>query len=585
MPFLIFLAFFSFYSYSAHPTLSGGDSGEMSATINSLGLAHPTGFPLYIITAKVFSLFLPISDAAYKFNLYSSFLTAASVTLLFLVLINLGISSTASFFATSIFGFGKTIWAHAGATSVYPISLLFIVILLWIFTKWLSDRQMKYLYWYLFIWGVSFGTHALTITMVAPLVQMLWQIRKSLNFKKISTAALLLLVPFLQYLYLPWAYARNTIAQFGKVDNFGGFIEYVTQRDYANKIATRGVEGINIFINKTVTLFLSEFTIIFFIISIIGLWILFKKRLGLFLPLVSIIVINLTILLSYGNSQDIYNLYRYFYPSYVIFAIGIAIIINSFLSKIGQSNRNTFLAILILAIIIFFQARSSWVYNYEGNDYIVSDFANNILETAENDSLILTAGDIVTGPLWYSQSVGKRTDLKIINVDLLSWDWYVKNEAKRNPDVVDIGLLDIKGNNKSEQRAIELIRKNIRDRTIYSIGTEIAGITDKNVTKEFDVWPVGILYQVTTKNTVSVNDLLKVNNKAWSRYTLRRLKKELYKDPYEQDLPGVYSIALTNLGVIYLRNGLNAEAKDAFLKALGLDPNNPRRMQNLKLVK
>ena len=64
---LVFLTALMVYLNTLAPTFTFGDSGELISMIKTLGIAHPTGFPLYILLGKVFSLF-PLANPAFKIN-------------------------------------------------------------------------------------------------------------------------------------------------------------------------------------------------------------------------------------------------------------------------------------------------------------------------------------------------------------------------------------------------------------------------------------------------------------------------------------------------------------------------------------
>jgi len=59
------------------------------------------------------------------------------------------------------------------------------------------------------------------------------------------------------------------------------------------------------------------------------------------------------------------------------------------------------------------------------------DYANNYLESLEQDAIIFTYGDNDTYPLWYAQEVENiRPDVRIINLSLIAVDWYI-NQMRR----------------------------------------------------------------------------------------------------------------------------------------------------------
>src|SRR5512140_1586656 len=64
----------------------GSDGGDLIAAAATGGIAHPTGYPLYLLLARLFQC-LPIGNLAFRTNLMSAFFTALAATLVFEVVI------------------------------------------------------------------------------------------------------------------------------------------------------------------------------------------------------------------------------------------------------------------------------------------------------------------------------------------------------------------------------------------------------------------------------------------------------------------------------------------------------------------
>ena len=68
----VVLATFWVYVKTLAPTVSFFDSGELISAAYTLGVAHPPGYPLYVLLGWLFSK-LPIGNIAYRINRMSAF--------------------------------------------------------------------------------------------------------------------------------------------------------------------------------------------------------------------------------------------------------------------------------------------------------------------------------------------------------------------------------------------------------------------------------------------------------------------------------------------------------------------------------
>ena len=84
---LLFFASFLYYLAGLSGTVpSYRDSGDLIASIHTLGIAHPPGYALYLLVGKLFVTLLPFGNVAYRVNVMSAFFAAVTVCLLFQLL-------------------------------------------------------------------------------------------------------------------------------------------------------------------------------------------------------------------------------------------------------------------------------------------------------------------------------------------------------------------------------------------------------------------------------------------------------------------------------------------------------------------
>ena len=152
---LFFLTFFVYFSTMA-PTVSFWDTGEFIATSHILGVPHPPGSPLFLLIGKLFSLFPISSDIAFRINIFSPIISAATISLLFLIcnqfierLNNYTTDNSilkfgSSFVASLTFAFTHSHWFNAVETEVYALSGFMTALVVYLILLWSKNRHKKH---------------------------------------------------------------------------------------------------------------------------------------------------------------------------------------------------------------------------------------------------------------------------------------------------------------------------------------------------------------------------------------------------------------------------------------------------------
>lgn len=123
--------FLLLFLWGAAPSVFYGDSGELQTVALSGGVAHPSGYPTFIMLGQLFGRILG-GDAARRITVMSSFFGAASLCALFLVLRKLGLSTGIALAGSVIFGLSFTFWWSSIRAEVYTLAIFMFLIGLWL---------------------------------------------------------------------------------------------------------------------------------------------------------------------------------------------------------------------------------------------------------------------------------------------------------------------------------------------------------------------------------------------------------------------------------------------------------------------
>lgn len=491
---VVFGAALILYSWTLAPTVTLVDSGELIVVAHGLGVAHPPGFPLWVILAHLASL-VPFGDVSVRVNFSSALFGALASAMLALVVtelmmppsykapskrkkrtarmktveseIRLIVVIAPALGAGLLMAFSRTLWSYATITEVYALNTLLILAISFLMLLWrrriVADRQrtgvpMKaarigpqntahdaLLYAAAFVFGLALGDHHVTVGLTLPAIAVIvfrtegWRFfisRRLLYAALVSIAGLLAI-----YSYLPLAASHLPIINWGKPRSLQAIWWHITGRQY------------QVFFSFTPTLIGEQFVqFVRMLFREFGPWWLplalalaftgvvhsFKTHRTAFWFLLVVVLFNLAYNLSYEIAED---KDAYYLPVFVAVAIaagfGVRWLIERIVHKSDGAKRcvATTVAVLLAPTIALI---GNWSFDNRRHYFIAHDYVENIFASIKPNGLLLTQDWQVASPTLYRQEIEqRRRDVKVIDINLLRRSWYFDYLQHAHPGLMD----------------------------------------------------------------------------------------------------------------------------------------------------
>ncbi|MEI8203865.1 MAG: DUF2723 domain-containing protein, partial [Bacteroidota bacterium] len=173
------------YLLTMEPTASWWDCSEFISSAFKLEVGHPPGAPLFIIVARIFTLFAGsnLAHVAVMVNILSALMSALTILFLFWTITALCRKLKSSdhnysvqkiiiilgsgFVGALAFTFSDSFWFSAVEGEVYASSSFFTAIVFWAILKWEAQAETKgidrWIILIAYLMGLSIGVHLLNL--------------------------------------------------------------------------------------------------------------------------------------------------------------------------------------------------------------------------------------------------------------------------------------------------------------------------------------------------------------------------------------------------------------------------------------
>ena len=451
---------FIVYLFTIAPSVIQIDSGELSAVISTLGIAHPTGYPLFTITGYLFLLIpLPFTEI-FRANLLASIWCSAGIVF-FVKSIKIIFDNQptakkefskkkkskknkaqtitiaalpeltkiiVSVLSGMLLAFSTTYWFQSTSIEVYSLHILLINIVIYFLLKayFFNDANLKNKYWLMLAVALafSFSNHMTTLLILPGIAFLFFTKEKFLKQTFVLLGKMLgVFFPILIiiYSYLPIRASFNPLLNWSNPVNLENFMRHFSGKQYQVWLFS-STEAAKKQLEYFFSNYSNEFTIIGILLIIAGTFFAIIK----FKKISYFIFITFASTVLYSINYDIVDIDSYFLLAYIVSAMAAAFAILQAILYLKEKKFNEAISSTVLfALIAIVYALNFGKVNQNGN-YIYEDYTKSLLNSVEKKSIILSYqwDYFLSASYYYQFTEDYRRDVAVIDKELLRRSWY-----------------------------------------------------------------------------------------------------------------------------------------------------------------
>jgi len=462
------------------PTVTFADAGELAAAVHALDVAHPPGFPLYLLLGKLFTVLLPWGRVVQRLNAFSAVCAAAAVGLLGAALtVALDLlpgparqgrrpaaparerparpwTILAALAGAGLLATSRTFWEQATLTEVYALNMALAAALWLLLALYLRARDRgeqpragRLLAGAAFLSGLGLGGHLTLLFTAGAVVLAVWmeEGRAFWRPRRLLLWAGCFLLGLGIYLYLPLRAAAAPPLNWGGVTTLARFWRHVSGRQYQVNFSpgpSTWAAQVGFFLPRL----WGEFTPLPLALLPLGLYRLWRQR----RPLAGGSLAGAAVVLFYALSYDIAeDQETYYLLLFLLLAVWMAYGIAQ-LAEWGTGGggrrargrgshppgvRNELAPVALAALglllaawplLAHFPLCDRRAYTY------AEAYARDVLDNLPAPAVVLTRDWNLFAPAYYLQQVeGVGREVVFVDQELLRRSWYLETLERQYP--------------------------------------------------------------------------------------------------------------------------------------------------------
>jgi Flp pilus assembly protein TadD len=504
LPWAFLVGGFALYGAGAAPGLSILDSGEFLGVARTLGVAHPTGYPLYALLGQLATLF-PWGDKAFLINLVSAAAGAGAAFFLALAAAEAArqlelrpVARTAAVAASGVLALAsRTLWSVSTLAEVYALNAFFLAALLWAALQFRRTAEPRQLYVTALIAGLAAANH-MTVVLMFPAVALIgWPGRAAARglVRALAPAAALFLLGAAVNLYTPLRAAAKPILNWNDPSTLGSLYGHLTGFQYQGNFLGEGWAGARDALVEYRGSVLANVTpaVLFAAPALVWLW---ARRMRL---VAAALVVYYAGYFAYCVVYSIPDIYYYFVPLHLVAIFAAAVGLGAIADYVRRKvPRGRLVAAAGAAAVIL--VAGGWAfatnagYGHRHGFIFAETYGRRMLATMSPRAIFFPSGDTNTFVTWYNvYARGLRPDLVIVDQMRIASRGYLTALSRRNPDLVvpdeeEIRFIAEKAIAEGEFGADDIVFASSDDFILPGV---VAGIIAENADNRRLFWGLG----------------------------------------------------------------------------------------------
>ncbi len=398
--------------------MSFGDWAEMQFIPATLGIAHPTGYPLYVLLGKLFSL-LPAGSYAWRADLLSAVAAAGSAAMAALIAARLGVRPWLALCAGLALAVSGTLWLEATFSEMNSLHLLLAALVIHRALVWRDERRDRDLRLGALLSGLALANHALAMTVVpfvvVAVLVIAWRRVVERPVLVLQCVALFAIGPAM-YLLIPLRALFGPASVYGSLLTWNGVSSLITGGQFQHDMhfgtaasfsaAWRAVPDV-------VAELQDRSNVVFVAIGVVGSVVLLARDRWAGSILAVLVVVNVYVYANYLGNLD-----HYLLLTWLVLAVWGAVALESLLQLLRRRLGDRIVGAELVAVLLPLAiVNANWVTHDQSGNRDGTHFANAVFGQLPPNAVLMTYWDALTNLSYEHCMEGVRPDVALRHFD------------------------------------------------------------------------------------------------------------------------------------------------------------------------